>query len=75
MASAAVRSKSVVLLLSDAPIVCEGLVLGPAFVLQYFVSFLVLRSSRWGRKSWLLNIYCVLNAMSALSFFLFLVLS
>ena len=24
-------------------------------VVQYFVSFLVLQSSRWGRESWLLN--------------------
>ena len=35
-----------------APIVCVGFVLGPCFVLQYFVSLLVLQSSCWGRIVW-----------------------
>ena len=26
---------------------------------QYFVSFLVLQSSRWGRESWTLYLYCL----------------
>ena len=30
---------------------------------QYFVSFLVLRSSRWGRESCLLYFYCLLDVM------------
>ena len=34
-----------------APIVCGGAVLGLCFVLQDFVSFLVLQSSCWGRES------------------------
>ena len=29
--------------------------LGLCIVLQYFVSFLVLQSSRWGRESWLFS--------------------
>ena len=43
--------------------------LGLCFVLQCFVSFLVLRSSSWGKESWLLYFYFVLNAMPLLSFF------
>ena len=43
--------------------------LGSSFVLQYFVSFLVLQSSRWRKESWLLNFCCVLNVMSLVSFF------
>ena len=43
--------------------------LGPCFVLQYFVSFLVLQSSRWGRESYLLYFCCVLIVMSLLSLF------
>ena len=46
-----------------APIVFVGFVLGPCFVLQYFVPFLVLLSSRGGRESWLLYFCCVLNVM------------
>ena len=38
-------------------------------VLQYFVSFLVLQSSRLGKESWLLYFCCVLYVMSLLSFF------
>ena len=41
----------------------EGVVLGLCF-LQYFVSFPVLRSSRWGRESFC----CVLNVISLLWF-------
>ena len=53
MASAAAGSKAVVLLLFVvAPIDCGGLVIAPCFVLQYFVSFLVLQLSHWGKKSW-----------------------
>ena len=33
------------LLFNLAPIVCEGSVFRPCFVMQYFVSFLVLQSS------------------------------
>ena len=33
------------------------------FALQYFVSFLVLQSSRWGRESCLLYFCCVLNVL------------
>ena len=76
MVLAAERSKVVVLLLLF--IVCRcphcsgwggGLVLGLCFGLQYFVSFLDLQSSRWGKECWLLYICSVLNAMSLLSFF------
>ena len=34
-----------------APIACEIFVLGSCFVLQFFVSFLVLQSTDWGRES------------------------
>ena len=48
MASAAVHSKAMVLLLLIrcfvAPIVCVGFVFGPWSVMQYLVSFLVLFS-------------------------------
>ena len=33
----------------------RGFVLCPCFVLQYFLSFLVLQSSHWGRESWLFS--------------------
>ena len=33
-----------------APVTCGSFVLGPSFVMQYFVPFLVLQSSRWGRE-------------------------
>ena len=64
MASAVIYSVLLV-----ASMVCWGLVLGPCFVLQYFVSFLVLQSSCWGLENWLLYFCCVLNVMSQLSFF------
>ena len=32
------------------PVACGGLLLGPCFVLEYFVSFLVLQSSHMGRR-------------------------
>ena len=46
-----------------------GWVFGSCFVLQYFVSFLVLQSSYLGREIWLLDFCCALNVMSLLSFF------
>ena len=57
MALAAVCSKGVAL---AKLIVYSLLLLFPmfVFVLQYFVSFLVLLSSRWGRQSWLLILLC-----------------
>ena len=58
----AVRSKAEVLLL----LICCWLLLplwGSVFVLcivvRYFVIILVLRSSRWGRESWLLCFGCI----------------
>ena len=71
MASATALSKAVVLRLFVVAliIVCGGLVLAPCFVLQYFVSFLALQLSHWGRESWLLYFWSVLNVMSLLSFF------
>ena len=42
---------------------------GACFVMQYFVSFLVLQSSCWGREGWLLNFCGLLNVMFLLSFF------
>ena len=38
---------------------CEGFMLCPCFAMHYLVSFLVLQSSRWGRKSWLLYFNCI----------------
>ena len=35
----------------------QGFVFGPCFVMQYFVFFLVMQSSRCGRESWLLYFY------------------
>ena len=43
--------------------------LGPCYVLQYFVSILVLQSFRWGRERWFLYFCCVLDVMLLLSFF------
>ena len=63
-------SAIVYLVFAVAPIVCEGLVLDPCFVLQYFVSFLVLQSSRWGGgETELLYFCCVLTVMLLLSLF------
>ena len=42
-----------------APIVCEGILFGPCFVMQYLVSFLVLLIILLRRESWLL-VLCVL---------------
>ena len=44
-----------------APIVWDGggVVLGSCFVMQYCVSALVLKPSRWGRESWLLYFNCL----------------
>ena len=63
MASVAVRSKTVVLLLFIYHLLL-GLVLGICFVLKYAVSFVALQSPRRGRESWLLYFCCVLIAMS-----------
>ena len=52
-----------------APIVCRLFVMVPCFVVQYFVSFLVLQSARWGRESRLLYFCGILNVMFLLSFF------
>ena len=71
----AVRSKAVVLLLFDhylllLPLfVGRGLYLSPCCVVQYFASFLVLQSSYWGKKSWLLYFCGILNVMFLLMFF------
>ena len=40
-----------------APIACGGSVFCPCFVMQYFVSFLVLQSSWRGKERWLLYFY------------------
>ena len=63
MASTAVRSEAVVLLLLIhylllLQIVCGDFVFGPCFAVYYLVSFLVLQSSRWGREGWLQLIAC-----------------
>ena len=42
--------------------------LGLCFVLKYFVSFLVLQSSRWVKERWLLYFCCALNVMSLILF-------
>ena len=42
---------------------------GLCFVFQYFVFFQVLQLSHWGRESWLLYFYYIVNVMSLLSFF------
>ena len=67
VASAAIHSEAVFLLLF-IPIICGGFVLDTCFVMQYFVSFIILQSSLWGRESCLCYFCCVLNAMSLLSF-------
>ena len=70
MALAAVRSKAVVLLLFFHCLLLLPFVVGVlGFVLQYVVTVLVLQASRLGRESWFLYFYCVLIAMSLLSFF------
>ena len=69
MASAAVRSKAVVLLLFINYLLLFPLYVEVCFVLQYFVSFLGLQSSRWGSESWSLNFCWVLNVMSLLLIF------
>ena len=62
MALAAVCSKAMVLLLFNhflmlLPFWDSVIVL--CFVVRYFVSILVLQSSRWGRESWLLCFVCI----------------
>ena len=42
--------------------VCVGGV-GPCFVVQYLVSFIVLQSSLWERESWLFYFKIALNVM------------
>ena len=44
-------------------------IVGHCFVLQYFVSFIVLQSSAGVRESWLLYLSCVLNVMPLSLFF------
>ena len=66
VASPAVHSKAVVLLLYIHCLFLLLLFVGvkcSVFVLfeHYFVSFLDLQASRWGRESWLLYLCCVLN--------------
>ena len=39
---------------------CGSFGYGSRLVMQYFVSFLVLQSSHWGRESWLLYFNCLL---------------
>ena len=69
VASTAICSKAMVLLLFIvAPIVCGVFGLGSSFVVQYFVSFLVLQSYRSGRENWFLYFCGILNAMFLLSF-------
>ena len=55
MALAVVRSKAVVLLRSKAVVLLLIVthIVGFCFFVCYFVSILVLQSSRWGRESWL----------------------
>ena len=70
--SATVPSKTVALLLFINCLLLLPFfifVFNPCFAMQHFVSFLVLQSSRWGKDSWLLCCYCLLNAVSMLSFF------
>ena len=74
MALAADHSKAVDLfvvysLFNFASIVCGVIVLGLCLVMQYFVSFLVLQSSHWGRESWQHYFYCLLDSMWLLWFF------
>ena len=60
MALAVVRSKVV------APLLLIPLwdsVTVPCFGVSYFVSILVLQSTRWGRESWLLALFVVLVSL------------
>ena len=62
VALAAVRSKALVLLLLIRCLLLLPLwdsVIVLCFVVRYFVSILVLQSSRWGRESWLLCFVCL----------------
>ena len=62
VALAAVRSKVVVLLLLTCFLLLLPLwesVIVLCFVVCYFVSILVLQSSRWVRESWLLCFVCL----------------
>ena len=63
------RSVVVYALFIYAAIICGGGV-GPCFDMQYFVSFLVLQSSRWERESWIHVLYflCLLDVMLLLLF-------
>ena len=47
----------------DASIVCWTRVIGICFIMQYLVSFLVLKSSCWGIMSWLLYCNCLPDAL------------
>ena len=60
--SAAVCSAVVYLLfmfIVDPIFFCCGFMFGSCFVNQYFATFLVLQSYRYGSESWLLDIYCL----------------
>ena len=46
-------------------------VFGSCFAMQYFVSFIVLQSSHRGDEIWLLDFYCLLDAMLLLLLFAF----
>ena len=62
MASAAVHSVAVVLLLLALCLLLLSLwesVIVLCFVVHYFISILVLQSSWWGRESWLLYLICL----------------
>ena len=49
---------------------------GICFVMQYFMFFLVLHASRWGREScYLLDLYCPLDVMLLLLFFLLILMA
>ena len=59
------RSNAVVLLLVVLSLLlpklfCWGFMFCPCLAMHYLVPFLVLQSSRWGRKSWFLYFNCIL---------------
>ena len=69
MASAAVRSEAMVLLFITVPSVCGIFVFGPGIEVHYFVSCVVLQSSRWRKESYLSDFYYLLDVMLLLLFF------
>ena len=69
--TSAERSIAVVLLLVVhclllPQIFCWGFMFGSCFAMHYLVPFLVLQSSRWGRKSWLLYFNGILMSFDLL---------